>query len=133
MSKEIDYLWTDKKRTIFGLPLSFTRYFITETKVITRTGFLSIKEDELDIYKITDKSMKMSLGQRIFGLGSIIILSKDVDTPEKVLQNIKFPRKVSKILSECIVEQRDRYSIRGRDMYGENHPHIHPDEDNMDY
>ena len=48
MSKkeEFDYIWTDKKRTLFGLPLSFTRYFLTETKFITRTGFLSIDEDE---------------------------------------------------------------------------------------
>lgn len=126
--KDIDYIWTDKKRTLFGLPLSFTRYFITETKVITQTGFLTIKEDELDIYKITDKSMKMTLGQRIFGLGSVIILSKDVDTPQKVLKNIKYPRKVSQLLSECIIEQRDRYSIRGRDMYGEGHPHRHTDD-----
>ena len=52
MSKkeEFDYIWTDKKRTIFGLPLSFTRYFLTETKFITRTGFLSI--DELYTVKI---------------------------------------------------------------------------------
>ena len=32
----INYIWTDKKRTIFGLPISFTRYFLTEDKFITR-------------------------------------------------------------------------------------------------
>ena len=46
----INYIWTDKKRTIFGLPISFTRYFLTEDKFITRKGFLSIEEDELDLY-----------------------------------------------------------------------------------
>ena len=54
-SDEINYVWTDKKRTLFGLPLSFTRYFLTETKFITRTGFLSVEEDEIDLYKIIDK------------------------------------------------------------------------------
>ena len=75
---ETKYVWTDKKRTIFGLPLSFTRYFLTETKFITRTGFLNIREDEIDLYKITDKSIKCSLGQRIVGCGTIIIHSKEI-------------------------------------------------------
>jgi hypothetical protein len=48
----INYIWTDKKRTIFGLPISFTRYFLTEDKFITRKGFLSIEEDELDLYRV---------------------------------------------------------------------------------
>ena len=41
--EEIQYVWSDKKRTLFGLPLSFTRYFLTETKFITRKGFLSLR------------------------------------------------------------------------------------------
>ena len=57
---EIKYVWTDKKRTIFGLPLSFTRYFLTESKFITRTGFLSVDEDEIDLYKIIDKKLQES-------------------------------------------------------------------------
>ena len=45
---EIKYVWTAKKGTFLGLPLSFTRYFLTETKFITRTGVFSISEDEID-------------------------------------------------------------------------------------
>ena len=82
-SDEINYVWTDKKRTLFGLPLSFTRYFLTETKFITRTGFLSVEEDEIDLYKIIDKKMRKPFLQRIFGCGTIIIYSKDADTPSK--------------------------------------------------
>ena len=52
---QFDYIWTDKKRTIFGLPISFTRYFITEKKIICRKGLFNIVEDEINIYKITDK------------------------------------------------------------------------------
>lgn len=56
----INYIWTDKKRTIFGLPISFTRYFLTEDKFITRKGFLSIEEDELDLYRVIDKKLVCS-------------------------------------------------------------------------
>lgn len=112
------YVWTDKKRTIFGLPLSFTRYFLTETKFITRTGFLSIREDEIDLYKITDKSIKCSLGQRIVRCGTIIIHSKDIDTPVKEVQSIKNVRTVSELIDKYMNQMRDRYGIRGHDMVG---------------
>lgn len=118
MSKnEIDYVWTDKKRTIFGLPLSFTRYYLTETKFITKVGFLSIKEDEIDLYKITDKSISRSFGQRIFGCGTITIHSKDIDTPVKKVQSIKNVRQVSDLIDKYMNRMRDKYSIRGRDMF----------------
>ena len=100
----LEYLWTDKKRTLFGLPLSFTRYYLTESRLITRVGLLTVVEDELDIYRINDKKMELPLGQRMFGCGTIILFSKDVDTPEKHIHSIK--------------KQRDRFGIRGRDMMG---------------
>ena len=75
-----DYVWTDKKRSLFGLPLTFTRYYLTESKFITRTGFLSIDEDEIDLYKITDKKVKYPFFQRLFNCGTIIIYSRDADT-----------------------------------------------------
>ena len=120
MSKkeEFDYIWTDKKRTLFGLPLSFTRYFLTETKFITRTGFLSIDEDEIDLYKITDKKLKIPFSQRLFKCGSIIIYSKDTDTSQKEVRSIKTPRKVSELIDRYVNAQRDKYGIRGRDMMG---------------
>lgn len=112
----ISYIWSGKKRTIFGLPISFTRYFLTETKFITRTGFLSIDEDEIDLYKITDKKVRYPFFQRIVGCGSIIIYSKDTDTPTKEVHCIKQPRKVSEMIDQYLNEMRDKYGIRGRDL-----------------
>lgn len=88
----INYIWTDKKRTIFGLPISFTRYFLTEDKFITRKGFLSIEEDELDLYRVIDKKLVLPFGQRMFGCGTIVMNVKDVDTPIKEVKSIKAPR-----------------------------------------
>lgn len=115
---EIKYVWTDKKRTIFGLPLSFTRYFLTESKFITRTGFLSVDEDEIDLYKIIDKKIKKPFGQRLFGCGTLVIYSKDADTPTKEIHCIKDVRKVSDLFDKHLNIVRDRYGIRGRDMMG---------------
>ncbi len=113
---DIPYVWTDKKRTVFGLPFSFTRYFLTETKLITRKGFFNIEEDEIEIYKIDDKKLVFPFWQRVFGCGTIIIYSRDRDTPEKEIKSVKNVRKVSDMIDGYLNDVRDRYGIRGRDL-----------------
>ena len=114
----LEYLRTDKKRTLFGLPLSFTRYYLTESRLITRIGLLTVVEDELDIYRITDKKMELPLGQRLFGCGTVIILSRDEDTPEKHLVSIRHPQQVSKLIGNYVRERQENLRIAGRDMIG---------------
>lgn len=129
MSKnDFDYLWTDKKRTLFGLPISFTRYYLTEKKIICRYGFFNIVEDEINIYKITDKKLTLPFWQRIFGCGTITIFSKDTDTRIKDLVSVKNPRKVSELIDEQINRERDKYGIRGKDMMGGYHDNDDPDD-----
>ncbi len=116
--KQIDYVWSDKKRPFLGLPISFTRYYLTENRLITRAGFLNVKEDELEIYRIIDKNLKRTMWQRLFGVGTIILYCRDVDTPEKHIISVKCPREVSDLIGTFITQYRDRYAIRGRDMIG---------------
>ncbi|MDY2510904.1 MAG: PH domain-containing protein [Ruminococcus sp.] len=128
-------LWTDKKRTLFGLPLSFTRYYLTDHQLITRTGFLSVQEDEIELYRITDKRIQQPLSQRIFGCGTVIILSRDEDTPEKHLVSIRHPQQVSNLIGACVREQQERLRIAGRDMVGAafvNGGYDAPDDDDDD-
>ena len=132
---DIKYVWTDKKRTLFGLPLSFTRYFLTETKFITRSGFFSVDEDEIDLYKITDKKVRYPFFQRLFRCGTIIIYSRDADTPSKEIHCIKQVRQVSELIDKYLNIMRDKYGIRGRDMMGLHAGHDHYDDydDHGDY
>ena len=128
-----EYVWTDKKRSLFGLPLTFTRYYLTETKFITRTGFLNIDEDEIDLYKITDKKVKYPFLQRLYNCGTIIIYSRDADTPSKEVHCVKNVRKVSELIDKYLNIMRDKYGIRGRDMMS-MHSHIdNEDYDDLDY
>lgn len=119
MSKKnaFDYIWRERKRTIFGLPWSFTTYFLTETKFVTRSGFLSLAEDELDLYKVTDKKLILPFWQRIVGCGTILMYVRDTDTPIKEIRCVKKPREVLKKLDQQIDKERDRYNTRGRDLY----------------
>ena len=117
---KIDYehVWTDKKRTLFGLPLSFTRYILTEKKLITRKGLLSITEDEIELYRVIDKSLKLPFGQRMFGCGTVVINCRDTDTPVKEVVSVKNPREFMQVLEKYVDIQRDKYRTRGRDMIG---------------
>lgn len=115
---EFEYIWTDKKRTFLGLPISFTRYFITKEKFVRRRGFLNIIEDEFELYKVADKKLVLPFSQRIFGCGTIVIHVKDVDTPIAEIHSVKNVRSVLKTLEENVNIQRDKYNIRGRDMVG---------------
>lgn len=130
--EEIQYIWSDKKRTLFGLPLSFTRYFLTETKFITRKGFLSLEEDELELYKVVDKKMQLSFGQRLFGCGTIVLYVKDTDTPVKEVLSVKAPRRVAQLIDKYVDQQRDRFHIRGRDMMGATHRDYLDESDDME-
>ena len=143
MSKksETEYIWEGRKRTIFGLPWTFTKYHLTKTKFITSVGFLSIDEDELDLYKVTDKKLKLPFLQRIVGCGTIILYVRDTDTPQKEIRCIKHPREVLAKIDKQIDAERDRYNTRGRDLYaitggmggGHHHdPHFDPHFDEPD-
>lgn len=128
-----DIIWTGKKR-ILGMPISFTRYILTETKLITKVGFLNIKEDEIELYRIYDMSLELPLGQRIFGCGTIKLLSKDSDTATKILKFVKAPREAKRLIDDAVRVQRDKYYVRGRDMIGGGYPldHDHDGDGIMD-
>ena len=132
--KETNFIWQDRKRTIFGLPWTFTKYFLSDTKFITRVGFFNLDEDELDLYKVTDKKLKLPFWQRIVGCGTIILYVRDTDTPEKEIHCIKDPRGVLEMIDKQINAERDRYNTRGRDLYAAGgRGHGHPHDDMMDH
>ena len=111
-------LWTGKPCNFFGLPLNFTRFFITKDKFITRKGFFTIQEDEILLYRVTDKKLSLPLTQRMFGCGTITIHAKDSDTPSKEIKSIKDPRSVMELLDEVVENARRENLVYGRDMIG---------------
>ena len=112
---QLDYCWQDRKRTLFGLPLSFTKYSLTEEKLLIKTGFLSLNEEEVRLYRILDVTLKKSLRQRIFGVGTIHCCSADKSTPEFDIKAVKNPECVKETLSDLIEAERSRKRVSGRE------------------
>jgi uncharacterized membrane protein YdbT with pleckstrin-like domain len=110
------YVWTDRKRTIFGLPLSFTTYKLTEEKLIIESGFLSKKEEEIRLYRIMDLTLNRPFFERIFGVGTIHCCTADKSTPEFNISKIKTPKEVKELLSDMVEKQRDEKRITAREF-----------------
>ncbi len=112
MSVTIEYLWKDRKR-YFGLPLSFTRYSLSEDRLFVSVGLLNLKDDEILLYRVRDIDTNRSLGQRIFGVGTITVVSSDKTMPNLVLKNVKDPLFVKELIhkqvEECKIKRRVRF------------------------
>ena len=114
MAVNIEYLWRDKKR-YFGLPVSFTRYALSEDRLFISVGFLNIKDDEILLYRVRDIDTSRSLWQRIFGVGTVTVMSSDKTMPNLVLKNVKDPIGVK----EMIHQQVEKVKIERRVRFGE--------------
>ena len=69
-------IWSDRKRTFFGLPWTFTKYILTDDKMLVIKGFLNQKEEEIRLYRVMDLSLKRSLFQMFFGMPARIVNSQ---------------------------------------------------------
>jgi hypothetical protein len=115
--EEEQILWKDRKRHL-GLPLSFTRYEITPTRFIIRTGFLSTQTEEVLLYRVLDMNLKRNLWQKLFGVGTLEIHTMDQTARIAAFKNIKSSEKVRQFLGKIVEAERDRKRITAREIYG---------------
>ena len=131
----IEYLWQDRKRRL-GLPLSFTRYRLSGDRLFCETGFLNLKSDEVLLYRVQDLELTMTLGQRIFGVGTVCVHSSDKSMPHLDLQNVKNPREVKELIHQNVEAAKDKRRMRATELLGKDGgPMYHyddPDEDDED-
>lgn len=113
---EQNYIWKDRRRPIFGLPLSFTKYSLTDEKLIIDSGFLSVSQEEVRLYRIMDVTVKRSLFQRLFNVGTIHCCSADKSTPEFDIKDVKNAVQVKDMLSNYVEKERERKKISSREF-----------------
>lgn len=115
----IERIWKDRKRFL-GMPLSFTRYALSEDRLFLSKGFLSIRDEEVLLYRIRDISSSRSLWQRLFGVGTLTVTSSDKTTPTLELKNIKNPLQVKELLHTQVEDMKLNRRVRiGEIMTGD--------------
>ena len=109
------------------MPLSFTRYALSEDRIFVETGLLTTQCEEILLYRIRDLSMRITLGQRAFGVGTITIQSSDRSCPVLELKNVKHPRETKEIIHQAVEKMKIQRRMRVGEVMGDEH--IHDDED----
>jgi uncharacterized membrane protein YdbT with pleckstrin-like domain len=121
------YIWKDRRRRM-GMPLSFTRYALSEDRLFLSVGFFSIRDDELLLYRVRDITTRRSLWQRLFGMGTVTVISSDKSQPTLELKNVKNPLMVKELLHERVEEMKLKRRVRVGEIMGSDYA----DEDDFD-
>ncbi len=122
-------LWADRKRYL-GLPLSFTKYSVSDDRLFVSTGFLNLQYEEILLYRVRDISLSRSLGQRLCGVGTITISSSDKSKPVLSIVNVKDAERVKELIHEQVEESKIRRRVRfGEFMTTGGEDDDEPDDD----
>ncbi len=112
---ETKWLWQDRKRHL-GLPISFTKYSLSENRLFRQTGLLNLKEEEVLLYRVRDLELTRSLWQRIFGVGTVCVHSSDKTSPHLDLVNVRQPQQVKEAIYEAVERAKDARRIRATEL-----------------
>lgn len=110
-------VWMDRKRlTVFALPISFTRYELTETRLVLNQGLINVKEEEIMLYRVRDVSLTQSFFERLNKTGTVHITSTDATAPVAHLEHIKNPHDVKALLSHLVEDSRTKQRVRTTEL-----------------
>lgn len=111
----MDTIWTDRKRH-FGLPISFTKYSLSEDRLFRETGLLNLNEEEVLLYRVSDVSLSRSLWQRIFGVGTITVHSSDKTSPTLEVINVKDSKSVKELIFINVEKAKEERRMRATEL-----------------
>ena len=94
---EIRYKET-QRLLLFGLPWTFTKYELRDNDLTIIKGFLTVRENDCYMYKVSDVEITRTLMQRLFGLSTITCFTSDVTDRTIVMKNIKHGREIKDFL-----------------------------------
>ena len=87
-------------------------YEVTTQRVRFRRGLLNKRTDELECYRVKDTTLIEPFPNRLFGLGTIELLTFDASTPVQRLEAISGARDLREKLRNIVEECRDRKGVR---------------------
>lgn len=127
-------LMRERKRWgFFGIPWTFTKYILTEKKIIIQKGLLRSTENEILMYRVTDMELTRTLFQKMFGIGTLTVYSHDKTNPTLEIKNIKHVREFKDTLSDAVEKDRIRMKMRQSEIVdGAYDLHDHHGDD-MDF
>ena len=117
----IEYLWKDRKRYL-GLPISFTRYRLSEDRIFREKGFLNLTVEEVLLYRVRDLEVTLSLWQRIFRVGTVCVYSSDKTTPHLDLVNVRDPKAVKELIYQKVEQVKEERRMKVTELLDLDEP-----------
>ena len=101
------------------LKIAYTKYKLTNQRLIITTGVFSRNMESIELYRIKDLKYEASFIQRIVGIGIIKLVSSDPMTPNIILGGFK--NSISKLEELRIIVENCRISRGVREIDQNDH------------
>ena len=98
-------VWLGFKTLVLKLS---TRYRLTSQRLFKEVGIVSRTISEIELIRIDDVAVKRTLTDRMFGLGTVTLVSSDRDEPRLELVGVDAPIDVKERIRECVQQRRAR-------------------------
>jgi membrane protein YdbS with pleckstrin-like domain len=86
-------------------------YRLTSQRLLRQKGILSRVDDRILVVEIDDVSVRQGIFDRLFGVGTIVLVTKDETTPNLNMSGIENPRHVADLIDEARRAERSRRGL----------------------
>lgn len=113
-------LWRQRKRNWCRTPFTFTVYTLTDKELSVKTGILNEDFNLIKLFRIVDISVERTFLQRIFGMSTIVLDTRDQSSGNGVvaLKNVLNGFEVRKVLQEAVDASRRENGMSAREFLG---------------
>jgi len=98
------------------LKTKFTKYEISEERILETTGVFSRSTDETELYRVKDIRLEEPFFLRMFGLSTILLVTSDKTSPIITLSGVKEGNNLRKTLRDAVEVRRELKGVRERDF-----------------
>jgi len=98
------------------LHLHAVEYVVTTQRVRVISGIFSKDIQEIELFRVKDTLAHQSFGLRLFGLGTITIVSGDARQPRLVLSGVPHALELREKLRQEVMTLRQRFGVREVDV-----------------
>ncbi|WP_019025534.1 MULTISPECIES: PH domain-containing protein [unclassified Thioalkalivibrio] len=98
------------------LVVYFTRYTVTDQKILKRVGVLNVQIDYVELYRVKDYQLQKPLLLRIFGLGTVRVQTSDRSRPLFHLVGIRDSENVGMSIRTLSEAKRLERGVRELDV-----------------
>lgn len=110
------FFWTIILPLIVYLRTRFTIYELTEERFREKTGILSQKIEELELYRVRDYTVEKPFIMRLFGLGNLILITSDKTNPKIYLYAIRNVESVRDVFRKNVEATRKQTGTKEVDF-----------------